>query len=211
MAAYVPVIVALIGGFFSAPVWSYLTRLLGWSQSEIERLRSDVNDGKALHTKCEQQVRELMERIAVIEHHHASHFARWLSDAKHRIVWLNSKALVSIFGPMGLTREDIEGKTFGDLLDKSAAAELDRLAQAALVHDGSAVSNLIRLHPDLPVMHIVKIAGAGRDGELIYDAIAFRPNDPGIVLGLGVARTREARAKSFDNLSGQSPDDKLPG
>lgn len=194
MQDWVPVLVALIGAFFSAPVWQYVGRRFGWNVSEIDRLRKE-------HRRCEDQLRELTARVAIIEHHHSSAFARWISDAKRRVVWVNAKALVSIFGPMGLERDQIEGKTFRDLVDKPAADELDMLSAAALAHDGSAVSNLIRLHPDLPVMHIVKIAAAGRDGELIYEAIAFRMNDPDIALGQGIARTAIQRASSIDNLT----------
>jgi hypothetical protein len=195
-------LVAAVGGFFSAPVWNFFGKRLGWNETEIDRLRKEITRLGGQHQTCEDKVRELTERIAVIEHHHSSAFARWLSDAGRRIVYVNSKALISIFGPMGLTREQVEGKTFHDFIEPNVAAELDELAQAALARDGSAVSNLIKLHPDLPVMHVVKIAAAGRDGGLIYEAIAFRMNDPDIVLGIGVARNAAQRISSIDSLAG---------
>jgi hypothetical protein len=199
MEAWVPVLVALVAGLTSAPVWNYFARRIGWGQTEMDRLRRQ-------HETCEQQLRDLSKRLAIVEQHHGSAFARWILDTHKRVSWLNSKALVSIFGPMGLTRAEVEGKNFHELIDRAAADELDRLTHGALAHDGTAISNLIRLHPDLPVMHIVVIATDGRDGELIYEAVAFRMNDPDVVIGLGIGRLREQRARSIDSLTKPSGD-----
>lgn len=197
----VPLISAIVSGVTAVPVWNTIMKMTGRGATEIDRLRLEVRENSTKHARCEEKVAALAERILQIEHHHASAFARWILDVHKRITWVNSKALISIFGPIGLTRDEIEGRTFRDLLDKQAADELDRLAMAALNHDNTPVSNLIRLHPDLPVMQIVKMATDGRNGELIFEAIAFRTNDPDVIIGLGVARTAAQRRESIDRLA----------
>lgn len=202
MESWVPILVALIGGVASAPVWNSVLRLLGRPQSEIDRLRKEVGEVRSLHAGCEEKVKGLTDRLAVIEHHHSSHFARWILDAHKRFSWVNDKALLTIFAPLGFGRDDVHGKTFHDLVDPSAASEIDRLDQAALANPGAAASNFIKLHPDLPLKCIVKVAGTGRDGELIYEGMAFRPNDPEIARGFGIARTAAARVIGIDRLAG---------
>lgn len=201
MESWAPILVALIGGVASAPVWNSFLRLLGRPQSEIARLRSEVGEVRTLHAGCEEKVKGLQDRLAVIEHHHSSHFARWILDAHKRFAWVNDKALLTIFAPLGFGRDDVHGKTFHDLVDANAARELDRLDQAALANPGSTASNFIKLHPDLPLKCIVKVAGTGRDGELIYEGMAFRPNDPEVSAGFGLNRTHAARVAAFDRLA----------
>jgi hypothetical protein len=194
-------VAALLG---SAGLWSYLTRSADRKDArevgEIERLRGEVKDLKASHQNCESTVGELRERIAVIETHNASYLARWIKDANKRLVWINDKALITIFAPLSLSREQVLGFTFAELLDPLAAAEVDRLDRAALANHGAAVSSLIQLHPDLPLMHVVKVASVGRDGELIYEGHAFRPNDPEIAHAVGIGRQVEQREISADRV-----------
>lgn len=206
LGGYAPIIAAVIAAIVSVPVWTALSRMFGFGATEMARLRSEVKEMSARHATCEQEVDELKVRLAAVEHHHASHFARWLVDARKRIIWVNSKALLAIFAPLGLGRDEVEGKLFKDLIDPLAAAEIEHLEHAALASPGSAVSNLIRLHPDLPVMHVVKVAATGRDGELIYEGIAFRTNDPEISTGIGIVRNAAQRITSIDHLSNKPRD-----
>jgi hypothetical protein len=199
-----PVGAAIVAGLLGAPLWAYITaRHQGAQQreiGEIDRLRSEVKEIKASHTACENVVGELKERLAVVEHHHASYLARWVKDAQKRVLWINDKALITIFAPLGFSRADVEGRTFAELLDPFAAAEVDRLDRAALAQHGAAVSSLIKLHPDLPVMHVVKVASVGREGELIYEGHAFRTNDPEIANATGIGRAVEQREISAERL-----------
>jgi hypothetical protein len=199
-----PIGAAIAAGLLGAPLWAYITaRHQGAQQrevGEIDRLRAEVKEIKASHKACEDVVGELKERLAVVEHHHSSYLARWIKDAQKRVLWINDKALITIFAPLGLTRADVEGHTFAELLDPFAAAEVDRLDRAALAQHGAAVSSLIKLHPDLPIMHVVKVASVGREGELIYEGHAFRTNDPEIAVATGIARAVEQRELSADRL-----------
>jgi hypothetical protein len=201
LTGFVTLVTALAG---SAGLWSFLTRrgdrAAEREEKDVERLRAEVRELKDSHRTCEAEVDQLKARLAAVEHHHASYLARWIKGADKRVVWLNDKAVLSIFGPCGYTREQVIGHTFAELLDPIAAAEVDRLDRAALALPGAAVSSLIKLHPDLPVMHIVKVASSGRDGELIYEGHAFRTNDPDIALGAGLARHAEQRVASADRV-----------
>jgi hypothetical protein len=199
--AYLPVMVALAGGVFSAPVWSFFSRKLGFDQTEMDRMRRG-------HRECEERLRDVQQRLALIEAHHASYFARWIRDVHKRVLWVNDKAMLTIFAPLGYNREDVYGKTFSDLLDPLAAKEIDQLDQAALASPGSPASAPIKLHPDLPLKIVVKVAGSGRDGDLIYEGIAFRPNDREIITGFGIGRNAAQRALSLDNLSADQIADK---
>lgn len=197
MHDWAPVFVAIIVGMFSAPVWNFISHRSRWGESEIARLRRE-------NGQHEREIAALKDRLAVLEHHYASHFARWILDAGKRFCWVNDKAMLTIFAPLGFGREAVLGKLFHDLVDKAAADEIERLDHAALANPGGAVSNLIRLHPDLPWMFVVKVAGTGREGELVYEGIAFRTNDPDIAIGAGIARTVAARIGAFDRLSGEA-------
>lgn len=203
----VTLLCALLAAVTSVPVWNTISRLTGRGATEIDRLRLEVRGLKEEHETCQREVTDLKARIAVVEHHHASHFARWIRDAHKRILWANTRALLSIFAPLGYSKlDEVEGKAFGDIFDHAATKEIELLDQAALSNPGGTVSALIRLHPDLPLMHIVSVAAAGREGEVIYEGIAFRANDPVIAASLGIIRQAEQRIESLDHLTDPRPD-----
>lgn len=187
-------------------VWSYLTRRKDRGheaeQGEIGRLREDLALVKAQHEKCEEKVDRLVERLAALEQHHASLIPRWIKDARKRIIWVNSRALITIFAPLGFSRDQIEGHTFQELLDVEAAREIDRLDAAALQVPGMPVSTLVTLHHCLDPMHVVKIAGVGHDGELIYEGCAFSVNDPEQVRKRAMNREQEQVGLSVLRLGG---------
>lgn len=200
-------LVAVTGAFSAlagAGLWGFLSKWLqigaAREESEIKRLREEVAEVKGSHKRCEKEVAELKERLQAVEHHHVSQLARWIKDAHKRIVWLNARAHMTIFAPRGYSREECEGKTFAELLDAQAAAEVDRLDRLALAQPGVAASTLIQLHPDLPLMHVVKVAAEGRDGELIYEGYAYRANDRGLTDAEGAERQAGQRAASIDHM-----------
>jgi hypothetical protein len=119
-----------------------------------------------------------------------------------RLMWVNPKAMLTIFGPLGYTRDDLEGKTFAELdrLDQVAVSEIARLDQVALARDGAPVSGMIRFHPILPEMHVVKITAATKDGGLIYEGYAYRKNDMEVSEGIAAARQIEAIEASANHL-----------
>jgi hypothetical protein len=195
------IIAAILGALASQPVWNALSRTFGFGSTENARLRNEIAEVKTQHEACEEKIGDLTLRLAAVEHHYASHFSRWLTDAHKRVIWVNSRALLTIFAPINLGRDEVEGRLFNELIDAAAAKEIDMLERAALASPGQVVSNLITLHPDLPVMHIVKVAASGREGELIYETIAFRTNDPEVIKGFGILRNAEQRARSIDNLA----------
>lgn len=201
---WVPILTALIAGVTSVPVWNSLQRMLGRGATEIDRLRLRLREVEGHHVTCEQKVDDLTKRLVQVEAHHASHFARWIVDASKRVIWLNAKALLAVFAPLGLTRDGVEGRLFGEMIAPDAAIEINRLDQAALSSPGAAVSALLQLHPDLPVMHVVTVAATGREGELIYESMTFHANDPEVAIGMGIARQATQRARSIDGLAGDS-------
>ena len=198
-------VTGIVGGVFGAGgMFALVPRLRELrdkrEESEIGRLRSDVTELLTKERTCEEQLTELQTRLLAVEHHHGSYLARWIKDASKRILWINDKAFLSIFAPIGLTRDAVLGKTFAEILEPSAAAETDRLDQAALAHPETAASNLIRLHPSLPLMVVVKVAAIGRQGELVFEGYAYRTNDRMIADGQGLDRQRLAITASAENL-----------
>lgn len=186
------------GGFALAVKWKELKDKR--EESEIVRLREDIRQAEERHQKCEAGLADVKARLTIVEHHHTSYLARWIKDATKRVIWLNDKAFLSIFAPLGLTREDVIESRFSEILDASASAETERLDQAALAHPEVAASNVIQLHPLLPAMIVVTIAAIGRDGELVFECYAYRTNDRMIADGMGAARTLEALGASGDHL-----------
>jgi hypothetical protein len=171
-------------------------------ESEIGRLRTDVTSILAREHACEEQLTDVKARLLAVEHHHGSYLARWVKDAAKRVLWINDKAFLSIFAPLGFSRDGVLGKTFGQLLEPSAAGEIDRLDQAALAHPELPASNIIQLHPLLPVMVVVKVAAIGREGELVFEGYAYRTNDRMISDGQGASRQGAQIEASAGNLMG---------
>lgn len=169
-------------------------------ESEIGRLRADVRIALGNHEACQGEVAELKARLTVVEHHHTSYLARWIRNSQKRVTWINDKAFLSIFAPLGLSRDDVLGRSFTEILDPAASAEIDRLDQAALAHPEVAASNVISLHPMLPTMVVVKVAAVGREGELVFEGYAYRTNDRMISDGIGAARQHEQIEASADRL-----------
>ena len=185
---------AIVAGISSVGLWKIVELLLRrWWK------RSDTFEAK--HERCMIELEELKARVAVIEHHHASYLPRWIKDGSRRLSWVNDKAFISIFAMLGLKREELYGKTFAELLlDPVAVAEIERLDAAALAHPGVAASNLVQLHPLLPVMVVVKVADVGRDGELIFEGYAYLTNDKMMSAGMGADRQQRAIAASAEHM-----------
>lgn len=200
MTAVVAVVSALLGGGMWSVASTWLSVRSQGEQSENSRLHADLREMKEAHEDCRAKLEIIERRLDVVEHHHGSLVPRWVKDAAKRLQWVNGAAMVTIFGPLGLGRDDVEGRTFAELLDPSAAREIDRLDRAALVRPGCVVSTMLQLHPQLPMMMIAKIAGAGRDNELIYEGYAFRSNDPADVSDRASRREQEQLGASFLRL-----------
>jgi hypothetical protein len=181
----------LLGG---GGVWAFMTswrdRKAVREESEIGRLRVDVDALRQRDKECHAALAAMGKRVLAMEQAQDSQIARWTKDTHKRITWLNAKALFTIFGPLGYAREDVEGKTFAELdkLDPHAVAEIERLDQIALARDGAPHSTLIQFHPMLPEMHVIKLAAMGRDGELVYEGYCYRKNDPDMADAAGHAR-----------------------
>lgn len=180
-----------------------------WKIRREDRQHGDRKQERADHQKCLEKVAALERRLEVVEHHHSSLFARWIKDARGRICWVNGRAMATIFGPLELTRDEVEGRTFQDLLDVTAAAEIDRLERAALALPGMAVSTVVQLHPRLPVMIVVAAAGVGRDMELIYEGHAYPDQRSETVSELVAERRGEQMGLSVLRL--MAPDDPPAG
>jgi hypothetical protein len=141
ITAIVSVVASILGG----------SGLIGYIIWRGDTLRKDMEALRRLHGTCEEKVERLEMRLEAVENAQDGHLARWTKDSRKRLTWMNDKAYLTIFAPLGFSREDADGKTFAELLiDQSAAMEIERLDRVALSNHGSAVSNLIQLHPDLP-------------------------------------------------------------
>lgn len=176
---------AIVAAIGSVGLWKVIEKVL-------ERVWKREDSDREAHKRCLAEVEELKARVAVIEHHHRSYLARWIMDASRRLLWVNDKAFISIFAPLGLSRDALIGKTFADVLEQETAAEIGRLNAAALAHPEVSASNVIQLHRMLPVMVVVMTAAAGREGELEYEGYAYRTNDQMLADGFGAERQRLA-------------------
>lgn len=169
---------AAVGG---VGLWQYLARREDRRHERADRLdaqtRADLAAERTAHRECLVRLADVERRLEVVEHHHSSLFARWIKDAGKRISWVNGRAMASIFGPLGLTRDQVEGRTFQDLLDPESSSEIDRLDEEALLNPGTPVWTVVQLHRQLPVMIVCKVAGVGRDQELIYEGHAYPMSD----------------------------------
>jgi hypothetical protein len=185
-------VISAVGG---VGLWTFILKLIGmfWQreEKEMDRLRQDVADLRTKHAHCEERYAALEARFDAVERHHASLVPRWIKDASKRVRWINDAALMTIFAPLQLSREQVEGRTFAELLDAEAAREIDRLDRSALARPGQAVSCLVTLHSSLRAMHVVKVAGVGRDRELVYEGYAYRGNDPDDEADRGQRRQEE--------------------
>ena len=62
------------------------------------------------------------------------------------------------------------------------------MARAALRQPGKVLSTMLQLHPTLPAMHVVKVAGTSAGGELVFGGSPIFPNDPMTDAGAGAER-----------------------
>lgn len=126
----------------------------------------------------------------------------WIKDRNGRLVWLNDKAFLTIFAPLGYTRAELDGKTFRDLLDPAAADEIAMLDRAALVHPGATQSLLIQLHPDLPFLVVIKVAAVSESGDVQYEGCAYNPSDPDLRAAIQTSRNVAQRYVSAERVMG---------
>jgi hypothetical protein len=201
------VISTIAAGVGSVGLWNWLIR-----REDRREERKDRSDDRLReeHREClervdhlEDELRSTQERLAVVEAHHGSLVARWIKDANRRVCWANGRAMATIFGPLGYSRVDVEGRTFHELtrISPEAAHEIDRLDRAALAYPGMAVASTIRLAPDLPLMVIVKVAGVSpRDQELIFEGHAWRDAPETLTNDLAAERAAEARCAAMLRL-----------
>lgn len=196
---------AVVGGGITTLASAWLTAHAGSEEGEKQRLHDEVREMRTLHEECTARADTLERRLEVVERHHASLVPRWIKNAAKRIDWVNGAAMVSIFGPLGRGRDQVEGLTFADLFGAETIREIDRLERAALQRPGRSVSTLLQLDQQLPPMHIVCVAGIGRDSELIYEGYAHCPNDPGDAEDRGSRRQQEQLGLSSLRLPPPEP------
>lgn len=186
--AVVGVLSALLGG----GVWTYASQYLQVKTSshdkEVTRLDHEVEKLREELAGCEERHGVLETRLRAVEQRSTSYFAMWIKDRHGRLVWLNDKAFLTIFAPLGYARDELDGKTFRDLLDPVAADEIALLDVAALAHPGHTQSILVQLHPDLPFMVVIKVASISESGDVQYEGCAYNPSDPEIRTAMGARR-----------------------
>jgi hypothetical protein len=197
---YSPIVIAAasIGSALATSgVWLFLTEVFkigsAKRKDELESLRIS-------HAECEKKYKELETRLEALEHSRDSQFARWIKDRNGCIVWMNSKAYLMLFAPLGYSREELTAKTFRQLFDPGVGAEIEALDYAALTNSGVAQPILIQLHPNLPFLNIVKVAYSGASGEVQYEGIAYQPGDPEIRHAAGVKRQVQQLTASASHI-----------
>jgi hypothetical protein len=213
----IPILTALVGG---GGVWTFVTqrrqRLDTREEAEIVRLRLELRELKDAHAQCHKDIASLEQRLDTIEQHHLSQLARWIKDDDKRIRWVNSRAMMLIFAPLGYSRSDIEGQTFAEIgLDGTSVTEIDRLDRLAVMHPGEAATTMLTLRrvdappgsiAELPPLFIAKVAGIGRGGDLVYEGCAFRGIGDSEADRIGDLRQAEQRGVSTLRRLGEIKD-----
>ncbi len=193
---------AALGG----PGWTFLSNWLNLGHTkrkdELGRLDQKVGALETELSSCEERHAVLETRLRAVEQRNGSHFALWIKDRTRRLVWVNDKAFLTIFAPLGYSRDEIDGKTFADLLDPVAAAEVDQLDRTALAHPGAPQSLFLQLHPDLQFMIVVKVAAVAENGEVQYEGLAYTPGDPDMLKAIQTRRQSAQRDVSLANMMG---------
>lgn len=187
---------ALLGG----GIWTFLSSWLNIGiakrKDELGRLDGEVGKLRDELATCEERHGVLETRLRAVENKTTSFFAMWIKDRNGRLVWLNDKAFLTLFAPLGYARNELDGKTFRDLLDPVAATEIELLDKAALAHPGNTQSILIQLHPDLPFLIVIKVASVSESGDVQYEGVAYNPSDPEIRSAMGTRRQVVQRTSS---------------
>jgi hypothetical protein len=195
--------VGLASAALGGPGWSFLSSWFGLKASnrkdEFARLDRRCEDLVEELASCHEKHGTLETRLRAVEQRSGSYFALWIKDRRKRLVWLNDKAFLTLFAPLGFTRDELDGKTFQDLFDGAAAAEIDRLDVAALAQPGHTQSALVQLHSDLPYRVVIKVASIAENGDVQYEGLAYDPGDPEIRHASGVTRQRQARQDAKDH------------
>lgn len=205
------VIVGVAGAIAGGGFWAFLSKRAeigaGERSADYTRLTKEFAELRRQHAACEQRCERFENRLRAVEHSRDSYLARWVKDGKKRVTWCNDKAFLMIFAPLGISREEMDGRTFSDLLiDRNAAEEIDMLDHEALAHPGTVASALVQLHPQLPPMMILKIAAIGPEGGLAFEGYAFLPNDPEIRAAAGSRRMiRQIGASASHLIDGNEP------
>lgn len=196
-------------------MWTYLGARLNIGASkrkdEFGRLDEEVGRLRGELASCEDRHGILETRLRAVEQKSTSYFAMWIKDRHGRLVWLNDKAFLTLFAPLGYARDELDGKTFRDLLDPVAADEIALLDKAALAHPGSTQSILIQMHPDLPFMIVIKVCAVSETGEVQYEGCAYTPTDPEIRNAMGTRRQIIQRSSSAESMMPRPTDGERHG
>lgn len=202
-------LVGLASAAIGGPGWSYLAARLNvgvaTKKDELTRLDAKVAGLENELASCEERHETLETRLRAVEQRNASYFALWIKDRNRRLVWLNDKAFLTLFAPLGYARAELDGKTFADLLDPVAAAEVELLDKTALAHPGQTQSLLIQLHPDLPYLVVIKVAAIADNGDVQFEGCAYSPGDPDIRSAAGTRRQIVQRSESIESVFGRKP------
>ena len=191
---------AIVGGGLSTFASTFLTAKVTGRKDEVSRLDQHVTQLRDELSQCEERHGVLETRLRAVEQRSTSYFAMWIKDRHGRLVWLNDKAFLTLFAPLGYSRDELDGKTFRDLLDPMAAEEIELLDRAALAHPGHTQSILIQLHPDLPFLVVIKVASISEAGEVQYEGCAYNPSDPEIRSAQGTRRQIIQRSQSAESI-----------
>jgi hypothetical protein len=205
MQTLVPIGTAVVAGLLGAPVWSYLQAQLNLKyirrKDTLEELREQVALERDHAKACEEKLEVVDKRLQALEQDQNSYFARWILNHNKQILWMNDKAFLLIFAPLGFERDQLDGQIFSQLFQGPVTKELTLLEHAALAHHGQTQSALLQLHPALPFMVVIKVAFIGeRGGDVLYEGCAYPPGDPEIQRAMGIKRQLTQNIVSMDNL-----------
>ncbi len=181
MNEYLAPAAVVLAALASGPIWSMFTERfkIGAAKQTADNLRL-LQD----HDLCKAEIVELRTQMAALAASQNSFLARWIKDRSKRVAWVNDLAFMTLFAPLGFSRDELHGKTFAEIGFESAAiAIIDELDRLALAHPGVPQSRMISM-PDGQRLVVLKVAGIGSDGEVRYEGSAYPPIEGDKVKGL---------------------------
>ncbi len=174
-------VATVLAALASGPLWGYLSDRfkIGVAKKTDEQERLDRE-----HRVCLAEIVELRTQVAAMAASQNSFLARWIKDRSKRLAWVNDLAFMTLFVPLGFSREELQGRTFAELGFADAAIQvIDELDRLALAHPGVPQSRMISM-PDGQRLVVLKVAGIGADGEVRYEGSAYPPIEGDKVKGL---------------------------
>lgn len=140
---------------------------LAFGIRQIQKMQRTVR-----HLEKENEI--LRAQISAIVRSNALSLSVWTKGVDRRVRWASPRALRVLFAPLGLGEDDVMGKTFTEIFGTEVGGQIEELDKRAMAELDSTQIDIIRLHPELVPMVIIKTVTEDEDGRTVFQGIAIR-------------------------------------